>query len=60
MFAFLEDFSNLFCNSVDAHLGLHIIGGDLRGRNHVPFLVLELLLDASIEEECDVRVFFGF
>jgi hypothetical protein len=59
VFASLDDFGNLVCDSLDAHLGLFIVRGDLGRGDHVSFLAFELFLDTSVEEEGDVGVFLG-
>lgn len=59
VFAGLDDFGDLVCDSLDAHLGLFVVCGDLGGRNHVSLLALELLLDTSVEEEGDMGILFG-
>lgn len=47
----LDDLGDLVGNSLNAHLGLLIVGRDLGRRDHVSDLVLELLLDTTAE--CD-------
>jgi hypothetical protein len=59
VFASLDNFGNLVCDSLDAHFGLLVISSDLGRGDHVSFLAFELLLDTSIEEEGDVGVFLG-
>lgn len=59
VFAGLDNFGDLVCDSLDAHLGLFVVCGDLGGRDHVSLLALELLFDTSVEEEGDVGVFLG-
>jgi len=57
--AFLEDLGDFVSDALDAHLWVLVVGGDFRRRDHVAFLGFELFLDASVEEERDVSVFFG-
>jgi hypothetical protein len=54
-----DDARNRIRNSLNAHLWLQIIRRDLRRWHHVPLLVRELRLDATVEEERDVCIFFG-
>lgn len=56
----LEDFSDLVGNFLHAHLGFFVVGGDFRRGDHESFLVRELFLNSSVEEECHVRVFLRF
>jgi hypothetical protein len=57
--ALLEYLGDFLCHTVDAHLRVFVVGGDLGRGDHVSFLVLELLLHAAVEEECDVCVLFS-
>ena len=47
-------------NAVSAHLGLHVVGGNLRRGDHHPLLAFGLAFLAAIEEEGDMGVLLGF
>ena len=57
---FAHDSSDLFSDSVDAHLRLQVVRRNLRRVDQVPLFVLELLLDAAVEEKGHVSVFLRF
>ena len=52
-----HDSSYFFRDAVHAHLRLQIVSRDFWRVDQVPLFVLELLLDAAVEEERHVRVF---
>lgn len=52
----LHQLGHLVRHALHAHLRLLVVRRHLRARDHEPLLVLELLLDAAVEEERDVRV----
>ena len=52
-----DDLGDFVRYARDAHLGLQVVRGDFGRVDQVPLLVLELLFDAAVEEERDVRVF---
>ena len=54
---FAHDSSDLFSDSVDAHLRLQVVRCNLGRVDQVPLFVLELLLDAAVEEKGHVGVF---
>jgi hypothetical protein len=58
--ALLHDLRDLVRDGLHAHPRLQVVRRDLGRRDHVPLLVVELRLDAAVEEERDVRVFLGF
>ena len=59
VFASLDNLGDLVGDTLDAHLGLLVVSGDLGRGDHVSFLALELLLDTTVEEEGNVGVFLG-
>jgi hypothetical protein len=56
----LDDLGNLVGDTLNRHLGLLVVGGDLGGGDHVSLLALELLLDTTVKKEGNVGVLFGF
>ena len=54
---FAHDSSDLFSNAVHAHLRLKVVRRNLGRVDQVPLFVLELLLDAAVEEKGHVSVF---
>ena len=56
----LDDLRDFIRNALHTHLGELVIRRDFGRIDHVPFLPIELLLDASIEEERDMCVLFRF
>jgi hypothetical protein len=52
-----HDSSYFVRDAVHAHLGLQVVRCHLGRVDKEPLFVLELLLDAAVEEECHVRVF---
>ena len=60
MLVLLDDLSNLVGDTLDAHTWLFVVGRNLGRRNHVALLILELLLDTAVEEECNVRILLSF
>jgi hypothetical protein len=58
-FACSDALAQLLCDGHGAHLRLQVVRGYLGRRNHLALLVLELLLDTTIEEESDVSILFS-
>ena len=53
-----DDLRDFIRDALYTHLGQFVIRRDFGRINHVSFLPIELLLDASIEEERDMCVLF--
>jgi len=53
-----DDLRDFIRDALHTHLGQFVIRRDFRRIDHVSFLPIELLLDASIEEERDMCVLF--
>jgi phage baseplate assembly protein W len=53
-----DDLRDFIRDALHTHLGQFVIRRDFGRINHVSFLPIELLLDASIEEERDMCVLF--
>ena len=55
--------SNNFCDfirdALDTHFRKLVVCRDFGRLNQISFFSFELLLDAAIEEECDMRILFG-
>jgi len=47
-------------DALGGHFGVEVVGGDFGGGDEVAVFVWKLFLDAAVEEEGDVGVFFGF
>jgi hypothetical protein len=60
MLALLEDLGNLLGDTVNTHLRVFVVRGDLGRGNHVSLFVFELFLNATIEEKRHMRVFLSF
>ena len=58
MLARPNDLSNFIRDALHTHLGQLVIRRNFGRIDHVSFLPIELLLDASIEKERDVCVLF--
>ena len=56
----LDDLCDLLGNTLDTHLRVLVVGGNLRRRDHVALFVVELLLDTTVEEERDMRILLRF
>jgi hypothetical protein len=59
VFALPDNLGNLLSDTLDTHLRVLVVCRHLRRGNHMALLVLELLLNASVEEESDVRILLG-
>lgn len=53
-----DDLRDFIRDALHTHLGQFVIRRDFGRINHVSFLPIKLLLDASIEEERDMGVLF--
>ena len=51
--------AELGCDARSGHLGVEVVGRDFGGGDEVAVFAGELLLDAAVEEEGHVGVFFG-
>jgi hypothetical protein len=56
----LDDFRDFIRNALHTHFWKLVVCRDFGRIDHMPFFSLELFLDTAIEEECDMRVLFGF
>jgi hypothetical protein len=54
-----NNFCDLIRNALYTHFRKLVVCRDLGRLDQMSFFSLELLLDAAIEEECDMRILFG-
>lgn len=60
MLALLKDLDNLLSDTVNTHLRVFVVRGNLGRGNHVSLFVFELLLNATVEEKRYMCVLLSF
>jgi hypothetical protein len=60
MLAVLKDLGNLVGDTVNTHLRVFVVRGDLGRRNHMSLFTFKLFLNTTIEEKGYMCVFLGF